>query len=110
MAVPGLYLATLGGSLYYAIAGLLILISAWLVLRRRPFGDCAVLAGVRWEPLVWSLWEVGLDGWALMPRLVYLAVAACGCCCWISRRMRRAARACAFGRLLLLVRRGRGRC
>ena len=26
--------------------------------------------------LAWSLWEVGLDGWALMPRLVFLSVGA----------------------------------
>ena len=31
MAAPGLYLATLGGSLYYAIAGVLILAAAWLI-------------------------------------------------------------------------------
>jgi quinoprotein glucose dehydrogenase len=75
MAVPGIYLAALGGSLYYAIAGLLILVSAWLVLHGRPSGITLfwlVFAGT----VVWALWEVGLDGWALMPRLVYLAVAA----------------------------------
>jgi quinoprotein glucose dehydrogenase len=76
MALPGFYLATLGGSLYYAIAGVLILGSAWLVLQRRRFGVMLfwlVFAGT----ILWALWEVGLDGWALMPRLVYLAVAAC---------------------------------
>jgi len=36
LAAPGFYLATLGGSPYYAIAGVLILLSAWLVLRRKP--------------------------------------------------------------------------
>ena len=76
MAVPGIYLAALGGSPYYAAAGLLILVSAWLVLRARPFG-ITLFWLVFAATLVWSLWEVGLDGWALMPRLVYLAVAAC---------------------------------
>ena len=76
MAAPGLYLASLGGSLYYAAAGILILVSAWLILRRRPFG-VALFWLVFAATLVWSLGEVGLDGWALMPRLVYLAVAAC---------------------------------
>jgi quinoprotein glucose dehydrogenase len=73
MAVPGLYLALLGGSPYYAIAGFLILVSAWLVLRNNSFGIrlfWLVFAGT----LAWSLWEVGPDGWALMPRLVYLAI------------------------------------
>src|SRR5689334_22463235 len=75
MAVPGFYLVTLGGSLYYAIAGVLILASAWLILRRRPFG-VALFWLVFAATFLWSLWEVGLDSWALMPRLVYLAAAA----------------------------------
>src|SRR4029079_14301006 len=53
----------------------LILISAFLVLRRRVWGICLYWA-VLLATFAWSLWEVGLDGWALMPRLVYLAVAA----------------------------------
>jgi quinoprotein glucose dehydrogenase len=75
MALPGLYLAALGGSLYYAFAGGLILISAWLVLQRRRSG-VTLFWLVFLGTVVWSLWEVGPDGWALMPRLVYLAVAA----------------------------------
>src|SRR5438105_1023257 len=76
MAAPGIYLAALGGSLYYAIVGLLILLSAFLVLRRRLFG-ITLFWLVFGATILWSLWEVGFDGWALMPRLVYLAVAAC---------------------------------
>jgi quinoprotein glucose dehydrogenase len=75
LALPGLYLVTLGGSLYYAVAGVLILISAFLVLRRRVWGVCLYWA-VLLATIVWSLWEVGLDGWALMPRLVFLSVGA----------------------------------
>ena len=75
MALPGLYLAALGGSLYYAVAGGLILISAWLVLQRRRSG-VTLFWLVFLGTVFWSLWEVGPDGWALMPRLVYLAVAA----------------------------------
>jgi quinoprotein glucose dehydrogenase len=75
LCVPGLYLATLGGSLYYSVAGLLILISAVLVLKRRDSGTVLyllVFAGT----IVWSLYGTGLDGWALLPRVVYLAVGA----------------------------------
>ena len=73
MAVPGVYLAMLGGSLYYGIAGLLILVSAWLVLKGRDSG--VILYWLMFIGTVaWSLWEVGLDGWALMPRLVYLGL------------------------------------
>ena len=38
MAVPGLYLASLGGSFYYLIAGILVLVCAVLVRERRSFG------------------------------------------------------------------------
>jgi quinoprotein glucose dehydrogenase len=75
LALPGLYLASLGGSLYYAVAGLLILLSGFLVLRRRIWGLCLYWA-VLLATIGWSLWEVGLDGWALMPRLVFLSVGA----------------------------------
>lgn len=75
LALPGAYLATIGGSLYYVAAGLLILLSAFLVLRRRVRGICLYWA-VLLATFAWSLWEVGLDGWALMPRLVFLSVGA----------------------------------
>src|ERR1700722_8540275 len=75
MALPGLYLAALGGSLYYAVAGGLILLSAWLVLRRRQFG-VTLFWLVFLGTVIWSFWEVGTDSWALMPRLVYLAIVA----------------------------------
>ena len=75
MALPGLYLAMLGGSLYYVVAGILMLVSAWLVLKRRDTGVIVYLL-VFAATVVWSLFEVGLDGWALMPRLVYFAVGA----------------------------------
>src|SRR6185503_5768335 len=71
MALPGLWLASLGGSLYYAVAGTLILVCAWLVLRGSAFAITLYWLTFL-GTLVWSLWEVGLDGWALMPRLVYL--------------------------------------
>ena len=75
MALPGLYLAALGGSLYYAVSGSLILVSAWLVLRWRRSG-IYLFWFVFALTILWSVWEVGFDGWALMPRLVYLGVAA----------------------------------
>jgi quinoprotein glucose dehydrogenase len=71
MALPGLYLAMLGGSLYYVFAGILISISAWLVFKRRDSGVILYWL-VYLGTIVWSLAEVGLDGWALMPRLLFL--------------------------------------
>src|SRR4051794_36898526 len=102
MAAPGFYLATLGGSLYYAVAGVLILVAAWLILRRRTFG--VVLFWLVFAATVlWSVWEVGLDGWALMPRLVYLGILAFGV--WLLSRiggMRRASFGGAMRALVLL--------
>jgi membrane-bound PQQ-dependent dehydrogenase (glucose/quinate/shikimate family) len=74
MAVPGAYLAALGGSPYYLLAGASILSSAVLILRRNGAGP-PLYGLVFLASLAWSLWEVGLDPWALMPRLVFLAVA-----------------------------------
>jgi membrane-bound PQQ-dependent dehydrogenase (glucose/quinate/shikimate family) len=74
MAVPGGWLITLGGSPYYLVAGLLILVAAALVLRRRRAG-LHLYGLVYLASAIWSLWEVGLDAWALMPRLVFLTVA-----------------------------------
>src|SRR5437764_9948655 len=75
MALPGLYLASLGGSLYYVVAGLLILVAGFLILRRKVWGICLYWS-VLLATFAWSLWEVGFDGWALMPRLVFLSVGA----------------------------------
>lgn len=65
----GGYLATLGGSLYYVVAGLLFLGSAILLFRGNRLG--AWLFGLALAiSIIWALWEVGFDGWALMPRLM----------------------------------------
>lgn len=64
----GTQLALLGGSPYYLIAGGALAITAWLGLRRSrwavwPFA--VLFCGT----IPWALWESGLDGWALAPRL-----------------------------------------
>ena len=74
MAVPGAYLVSLGGSPYYVVVGLMVVASAALILRRQGAGlelYALAFAGT----VAWGLWEVGFDPWALMPRLVFLAVA-----------------------------------
>lgn len=69
----GAQLAMLGGSFYYVLVGLTLILAGGLALR-----------GSRWSPRLygaallatigWALFEVGLDGWALIPRLVGPAV------------------------------------
>ncbi len=75
LAVGGGWLVTLGGSPYYLAAGLGLLVSGGLLLQARTAGVWAYLV-VFAATLVWALWEVGLRGWALVPRLFGPAVLA----------------------------------
>ncbi|MBP2167443.1 quinoprotein glucose dehydrogenase [Erwinia toletana] len=68
LLVGGIWLAKLGGSLYYIVAGLVMLITAWLLFRRRTVA-LLLYAIFLLCTTVWSLWEVGSDFWALTPRL-----------------------------------------
>src|SRR5260370_39678000 len=74
----GSYLATLGGSLYYVLAGLAYLIVGILLWRRQARGVwLLVLMAVLTIP--WALWESGTFYWALFPRLlVPFALASLG--------------------------------
>jgi quinoprotein glucose dehydrogenase len=73
LAVGGVRLAMLGGSWYYLIGGGAIVASAVLLWRGHRSGAWlygAMILGTA----IWALWEVGLDGWALVPRLLALFV------------------------------------
>ena len=69
----GVWLIAVGGSCYYGLAGLGLLVAAWLLLRRKRGGQ--ILMAVIWAAsLAWALWEVGFDGWGLVPRVVGITV------------------------------------
>lgn len=71
--VAGLWLASLGGTWLYAILGVPITLSGWLLWqkdRRALWVYAAALAGA----LAWALYEVGLDWWQLAPRGDWLIV------------------------------------
>lgn len=73
LAAGGIQLALLGGSLYYAIAGAALVACAVLLWFGRRMGAwlfLLILLGT-WG---WAIWEVGLDGWQLMPRVLLLTV------------------------------------
>src|SRR6516164_6376971 len=78
LLLGGIYLATLGGSLYYVLAGLAYLIAGNLLWRRQARGVwLLVLMAVLTIP--WALWESGTFYWALFPRLlVPFALASLG--------------------------------
>ena len=72
-AAAGVMLALLGGSPYYATAGLAVIASAIMLWRGRLLGAwlyAAMLLGT----LVWAFWEVRLDAWQLLPRLLMWTV------------------------------------
>ncbi|ANL39728.1 MULTISPECIES: glucose/quinate/shikimate family membrane-bound PQQ-dependent dehydrogenase [Rhizobium] len=63
----GLWLVTLGGSVFYLFAGLMFLITAGLLLMRRA-AALWVYAVLVVAALAWAIWEVGFDWWQLGPR------------------------------------------
>jgi len=63
----GIWLAVLGGSWYYLIAGLVFLITAWLLFRRRSTSLWLYALFVL-ATLCWAVWEIGFDWWQLGPR------------------------------------------
>lgn len=65
----GIWLIELGGSWYYLIAGMGLIVSGIMMLRHDIAGAWAYLA--TWlVTLIWAYWEVGTNGWALVPRVV----------------------------------------
>lgn len=84
VAIPlfwgGIVLVWAGGSPYYLLAGMSVAISGWLAFRRdrrslRLFGLFFAAT------LAWALWEVGVDGWQLAPRLAMPF--GLGLCLWL---------------------------
>lgn len=73
LALGGSYLIVLGGSPFYALVGIALLVAAVLLWKRRRTA-VHLVTGVLVVTAAWSVWEVGLDGWSLVPRLVCIAV------------------------------------
>lgn len=73
LAGGGGWLISLGGSFYYLLAGLGLIASGVMLFRLRLVGAW-IYIGVFVLTVLWALWEVGLNGWALVPRVVAPAV------------------------------------
>jgi quinoprotein glucose dehydrogenase len=87
LAVGGLYLVTLGGTWYYLLAGLGTLLTGLGLIKGRRW-SLGLYALVLAATVVWALYEVGLRGWELEPRLliptclgIYLLFP------WVARRL-----------------------
>jgi quinoprotein glucose dehydrogenase len=81
LTAGGGYLIVLGGSWYYALAGLALLATAILLFRRSRLAVWVYLALFA-ATVGWAIWESGLNGWAQIPRIftpfvVLLLVLAC---------------------------------
>jgi len=69
LAYGGVVLLGSGGSPWYLLAGIAVALTAGLLARPSPRA-VPVYGLFLAATLGWSFWEVGLDGWALAPRLI----------------------------------------
>ncbi|WOH53363.1 membrane-bound PQQ-dependent dehydrogenase, glucose/quinate/shikimate family [Bradyrhizobium sp. sBnM-33] len=69
LSVGGGALVLNGGSPYYILTGLAVMASGVLIGRGDWRGAALYAAMLVWT-VVWALWEVGGNGWQLVPRLV----------------------------------------
>ncbi|MPT47958.1 MAG: glucose/quinate/shikimate family membrane-bound PQQ-dependent dehydrogenase [Sphingobium sp.] len=73
--IGGGKLILLGGSVYFLLAGIALLASGLLILRRNPAG--ALIFGATWvATLFWAIWDVGFSFWPLISRLLAISVGA----------------------------------
>ena len=66
LLVGGAYLVYLGGSVYYLLAGIGLIVAGVLLFRGRMAGFW-IYALTFVVTIVWGLVEVGFNGWALIP-------------------------------------------
>jgi quinoprotein glucose dehydrogenase len=69
LTAGGAVLAASGGSFYYVLTGLALAASSALIGRGDARGVW-VYGGMLIWTVAWSVWEVGLSGWQLAPRLI----------------------------------------
>lgn len=69
LAAGGAWLAMLGGSLYYLLVGVAMVVAGALLIKGRLAGGWLYL-GIVAVTFIWAWWESGPDAWALVPRIV----------------------------------------
>ncbi|MCZ2495552.1 membrane-bound PQQ-dependent dehydrogenase, glucose/quinate/shikimate family [Xylophilus sp. Kf1] len=73
LAIGGVYLATLRGSAYFALAGLGLIVSGVLIARGKVAGAW-VFAAVLVGTAIWALFDAGLHFWPLISRVFAFVV------------------------------------
>lgn len=73
LLIGGAWLLSMGGSAYYVVTGVALLVVAWLLWRRSP-AALVLYALVLIGSAIWALWESGPDFWALAPRSGVLVI------------------------------------
>lgn len=68
LLIGGTYLLSLGGSAYYVIAGITMLVTAFLLFKRH-WSAYRLYTIFIIATLAWALWESGFYWWALATRL-----------------------------------------
>jgi len=95
LVAGGIWLAALGGSVYYAVAGAVLLAVAVMVRSRRSSAQL-LYALLLAATAVWALWESGHDWWPLAARLGVLLLLAIPLL-WPARQASRAPAMVLFG-------------
>ncbi|NBF13017.1 glucose/quinate/shikimate family membrane-bound PQQ-dependent dehydrogenase [Pseudomonas sp. Fl4BN1] len=73
LAGGGGYLVSLGGSAYFLLMGLAMLVSGWLIARRKPRGAWLYAVALVLTA-IWAVWDAGLEYWPLVSRVLTFAV------------------------------------
>ena len=90
LAGGGAWLVSLGGSWYYVVAGIGMIVAGALVMKGRRAAR-SFLAFLLAATLVWSIIEVKFDWWQLLPRLdIWFAAAVWLLLPFVGRRLERA--------------------
>lgn len=87
LVIGGGYLLYLGGSPYYVVAGVLMLASAWLLLKRQWLAYALYTIFIIGS-VIWAVWESGFYWWALATRLGFpLIFGLLMLLPWVARKM-----------------------
>ncbi len=89
LLIGGAYLLSLGGSPYYVIAGITMLVTAFLLFKRHwsAYGLYTIFIVAT---MAWTFWEAGFYWWAIAPRAGFpLIFGLLMLLPWVSNKMRK---------------------